>query len=107
MKIHGKGPGPTTPVERVTAPQPRDGAGASRGAPVEDQRTDRVELSPAARAAAGEVAAGESAQVLPVPADQPDRLEQVRARVLAGYYQANDVQLAVARQVVASGDHRA
>lgn len=103
MKIEGKGPGPT-PADRVPSVTARDAADPSRKPASDEKRGDRVEISAAARALSGE--AGESGAVAPVPALAPDRLQQVAERVRSGFYETDEVQVAVARQIVAQGAHR-
>lgn len=103
MKIEGKGLG-ATPAERLKAIQGREGAPDQRKTPVEGAtRTDRVEISAAAKARAQGVDSGSATQ--PVPADATDRIDQVRDRVQSGFYASDEVQAAVARQIVARGDH--
>ena len=98
MKIDGKGPGIPS-AERVS-PVARDAQGTSWPAP-ESRQNDRVEIS-----ALGRSKSEHAEGVTPVPASQPDRLDLVRDRVRSGFYASDDVQVAVARQIVARGDHR-
>lgn len=93
MKIDGKGSGPK-PTERIPAPQALS-AHDARPTPAAPKPADRVEIS----------ALGRARSTQPVPAGDRDRLEQVRARVQSGFYESDEVQQAVARLIVARGDH--
>jgi hypothetical protein len=107
MKIEGKGSA-TTPAERLQAIQSRESAADQqrKAAAEAASRTDRVEISAAGRAKAEGVEPGaESVSPRPVPADDPNRIELVRERVRSGFYASDEVQSAVARQIVARGDH--
>lgn len=106
MKIEGKGPG-ATPADRLQAIQARESAveqqkkSTAEGTP----RSDRVEISAAGRARAGVDGGVDASSARPIPADDPDRLDLVRARVESGFYATDAIQSAVARQIVARGDH--
>lgn len=94
MKIDGKGSGPK-PTERISAPQ-APSASDTRPTPAAPKPTDRVEIS----------ALGRARNAQPVPAGDSDRLDQVRARLQSGFYESDEVQHAVARLIIARGDHR-
>jgi hypothetical protein len=108
MKIEGKGLG-ATPAERLQAIQGRDSASdQQKPSAAGAARSDRVEISAAGRARAHGVAGGsDSGEARPVAADAPDRVELIRERVKSGFYLSDEVQAAVARQIVARGDHLA
>jgi hypothetical protein len=105
MKIQGKGPGPT-PAERLTGVKPAETTETSRKA-AEGKRSDSVEISAAGRAKSGATDSSTAASVAPVPAERADRLELIRERVRSGFYETEEVQYAVAREIVARGEHNA
>jgi hypothetical protein len=100
MKIERTGPESPPAVSRVPATQSRV-APAPSGA---GRRIDRVEISEAGRAASGEHAAAQLSDILPIAADAPDRLDQIRARVKAGYYLEEQVRIVEAREIVIRGE---
>src|SRR3990172_3951079 len=108
MKIEGKGPA-ATPAERIQAIQSREAPAGKQNAPPSNpsRSSDRVEISAEGRALAGAEAAGvESVGPRPVPVDDPNRIDHVRERVRSGFYMSDEVQAAVARAIVARGDHQ-
>ena len=103
MKIDGKGPGVPS-AERLSASQARDAQEAPASAP-DNRPTDRVEISALGRSRSE--GSEDSIGVNPVPAKRADRIDVIRDRVRSGFYETDDVQFAVARQIVTRGDHRA
>jgi hypothetical protein len=104
MKIERKAPESPSHVERVAPLKPRRGV-ASPASP-DGPRADRVEISEAGRRASSELEATEGNHPLPVPADAPDRIEQIKARVKSGFYVEEQVRIHVAREIVIRGEHR-
>jgi hypothetical protein len=103
MKIERKTPESPMPADRVSSVRP---AASQRGGTAAGRQVDRVEISAAGRQASGELEAAQLVQVSPVPADAPDRLDQIRARVQAGFYVEEQVLIIVAREIVLRGEHR-
>lgn len=103
MKIEGKGPA-ATPAGRIEAVQSREGP-KGKATPGPQVTGDRVEIS-AAGLAMAQGAPAEAVEPRPVPADAADRIGLVRERVRAGFYMSDEVQAAVARAIVARGDHQ-
>lgn len=102
MKIDGGDSGPVRPGRpvEIAGQAPDRGEGRARQKPRVNahsvERTDRVEISGAGRARAAALA--------PVPHDSPDRLAEVRRRLLTDAYNSDDVAGAVARRIVERGD---
>lgn len=98
MKIHGGNGGPQRPDrarEVTTQPvDPRERRGART--PSQIEKFDRVEISDAGRARASRVE-----QTTP---DTPERLNEIRRRVLAGAYDTDAVVGEVARRILDRGD---
>lgn len=98
MKVYGGNSGPIRP-ERPNEKKPispANGDAARRHTPSQVDRLDRVEISAAGRAKAG--------GLTPVDATSPDRLTEIRQRVLQGAYDADQVLSAVAHRIVETGD---
>ena len=102
MKIDRQGSS-LPPTERLPAPSAREAQETAPTAP-DTRPSDRVEISALGRSKSESVEG--RLGIHPVPADQADRLDQIRDRVRSGFYTSDDVQVAVARQIVARGDHR-
>ena len=102
MKIDGQGSS-LPPTERLPAPAARDAQETAPTAP-DTRQSDRVEISALGRSKSESVEG--RLDIRPVPAHQADRLDLIRDRVRSGFYASDDVQAAVARQIVARGDHR-
>lgn len=98
MKIQGGNGGPIRPdrsrevTTQPVAPRERDG----RRTPEQVDKYDRVEISDAGRAKASRLE-----QTTP---DTPDRLAEIRRRVLRGAYDTDAVVLEVARRIIDRGD---
>ena len=103
MKIDGQGSS-LPPAERVPALPARDGQEAAPTAP-DARQTDRVEISALGRSKSESVEGGQLG-IRPVPAHRADRFDLIGERVRSGFYASDEVQAAVARQIVARGDHR-
>ncbi len=97
MKIQGGNGGPQRPDrarEVTTQPvDPRERRGART--PSQIEKYDRVEISDAGRAKAS--------RTEPTP-DSPERLNEIRRRVLAGAYDTDAVVGEVARRILDRGD---
>ena len=102
MKIDGQGSS-LPPTERLPAPSAREAQETAPTAP-DTRQSDRVEISALGRSKRESVEG--QLGIRPVPAHQADRLDQIRDRVRSGFYASDDVQAAVARQIVTRGDHR-
>jgi anti-sigma28 factor (negative regulator of flagellin synthesis) len=104
MKINGRPyelPRPIGPAANPTGGTGRketqpDAAGASSSRP---SRTDSVEISSAGRALAGVDPTAESSSSL-----TPERLAELRQRVLEGAYNSVDLADQVARRILDRGD---
>lgn len=98
MKITDRNIGPYRP-EKSSDSKPKDAQVPDRGSlpSVERNKSDRVELSDAAR----QLAAGHLSQLPDVAAD---RLQQVRQRILSGAYDADHVVAQVAQRILDRGD---
>ena len=97
MKINGGNTGPLRP-DRARDLQSQGDAKDVRGArtPAQMEKLDRVEISDAGRAKAG--------QLDPTNANSSERLAQVRQRVLQGAYDADQVVGEVAKRILDRGD---
>ena len=85
-KIHGVQPAAVAPAPQTAGP----------ARPVE--RTDRVELSPEARALAARLDAGEADTLT------PERIAELRRKIQDGAYDSPGTVEAVARRILESGD---
>lgn len=99
MKIFDRNFGPIRPDRpadnREKEALPKDRAPTTL--PVNRERSDKVEISDAARQRAKEV-------LNALPSDAKDRLTQVRQRVLNGAYDIDHVVSEVARRILKRGD---
>jgi negative regulator of flagellin synthesis FlgM len=97
MKVNGSN-GPIRPGRDGSPPgQPAvQGERGKKESALRTERLDRVEISAAGRARSGEV--------VPLSSSQPDRLAEIRRRLLAGAYDTNEVVDAVARRILDRGD---
>jgi anti-sigma28 factor (negative regulator of flagellin synthesis) len=91
MKINGSNPGPLRPDAARDARNQGADAAAKDKAPATSQRQDSVEISDAGRTKSG--VEGSS-----------DRIQQIRARVLQGAYDTDEVVAEVARRILDRGD---
>ena len=103
MRIHGKGPGPVTPAQRSAGVAPAGEAGAPPVRPAAvAPRTDSVQISDAGRAKVAQMVGG------PAAAGRaeltPERVGEIRRRVLERAYDSLGVVDEVARRLLASGD---
>jgi hypothetical protein len=98
MKVNGRDTGPIPPGRpvgpRAEHPPQNDRLTTQKAEKV--AKLDRVEISSAGRARSDALA--------PVPSSQPDRLEEVRRRLLASAYDSDDVIGEVARRILDRGD---
>jgi hypothetical protein len=102
MKIDRQGSS-VPPTERLPAPSAREAQETAPTAP-DTRQSDRVEISALGRSKSESVEG--QRDIHPVPAHQADRLDLIRDRLRSGFYASDDVQAAVARLIVARGDHR-
>lgn len=98
MKVNNGNSGPIRPERPrdVVAPQAAPIGSGRKATPSRVERLDRVEISDAGRALA--------ATLEPVASEAPDRLAQVRQRVLTGAYNADGIVADVARRIIDRGD---
>lgn len=89
---------PATPAQKIddTAAARQTPAGGT--AAVAQDRSDRVQISDAGRALAARDGAGEPSSL------SPERLAELRQRVLDGAYNSLDVVDEVARRILANGE---
>jgi len=102
MRIDGRGSDSTRPTgPRSVEKMSKDGHQAKRSDSAKSGASDRVEISDAGRAAAAHLSGSGAvdAEKLSV-----ERVEEVRARVEAGFYETHEIQQEVARRVLDSGD---
>ena len=85
-KVHGVQPATVAPTTTAAGP----------ARPVE--RTDRVELSPEARALAARLETGEADTLT------PERIAELRRKIQEGAYDRPDTVESVARKILESGD---
>ncbi|MGQ0766234.1 MAG: hypothetical protein ACT4OZ_11265 [Gemmatimonadota bacterium] len=100
MKIDGRDSGPVRPGRHAEiAGRSMDGGGTRqkpRPNAQSAERPDRVEISSVGRSRA--------ASLTPVPHTSPDRLAEVRRRLLIDAYNSDDVAGEVARRIVDRAD---
>ncbi len=99
MKIYDRNYGPIRP-DRPADNREKEGVQKDRAPgilPVDNGRSDKVEISDAARKLAKDV-------ISALPADAKDRLAQVRQRVLSGAYDIDQVVSEVAQRILKRGD---
>ena len=98
MKIQGGNGGPIRPDRaRDVSTQPVDARErASARTPSQVEKVDRVEISDAGRAKAG--------QLEPTTQGSEQRLAEIRRRVISGAYDADAVVGEVARRIIERGD---
>ena len=103
MRIHGKGPGPVNPARRSTGvtPAAETGTPPVRPAPAAP-RADSVQISEAGRAKMAQMV-GDPAAVGRAELT-PQRVAEIRRRVLKRAYDTLGVVDEVARRLLASGD---
>ncbi len=87
------GPKPASPRHAAKSRE-RDGEGGAPGA-------DRVEISDAGRALAARLSGADAADSERLTVE---RIEEIRARIEAGFYDSPDVIEVVARRLAESGD---
>ena len=98
MKVYGGSSGPIRPEKpnEKKPIAPANGDAGRRQTPSQVDRLDRVEISAAGRARAG--------GLTPVDPASPNRLAEIRQRVLQGAYEADQVLSDVAQRIVETGD---
>ena len=85
----------TRELQRNALNREKQNATSSAGAA---QREDKVQISDAGRALAAQAAGGTQSELT------PERIAQVRERILSGAYNSLEVVDQVARKMLASGD---
>ena len=103
MRIHGKGPGPVGPAQRSTGVTPAGEVGTPPVRPAAAvPRTDSVQISEAGRAKMAQMVGGSAA--VGRAELTPERVAEIRRRVLERAYDSLGVVDEVARRLLASGD---
>jgi anti-sigma28 factor (negative regulator of flagellin synthesis) len=99
MKINDRNVGPLRPNRPPAVGREKGAASKDRAPQVLplDARTDRVELSEAARTLAKDA-------VQALAPDAKDRLQQIRQRIIGGAYDVDHVVSEVARRIIERGD---
>lgn len=91
--------GPQRVATPAAATPPKTGGAAAPAAPAAGARQDSVAISDAGRALSGGAASGKSAASL-----TPERVAELRKKVLEGAYNSTHVVDAVAKRLLSSGD---
>ncbi|MBV9774881.1 MAG: flagellar biosynthesis anti-sigma factor FlgM [Gemmatimonadetes bacterium] len=98
MRIENKTPEVTRPEAVRNAPSAPAHAGSESAPAAQAGRTDRIELSPEARALAARLDEPGAEELT------PERIAQLRQRIQDGVYDSPELADAVAQRILESGD---